>query len=243
MKEQQELIPIEKVRPVQPSILQVIANAAADPSVDPVKMGALIDLHKRVMDDEAKRQFRLAFSRLQPKLPVIRKDGSIIVKGECRGKFAKYESIQKIIKPLLEEEGFTLSFTTTAATGGGITVIGTLSHAAGHSEPSSVTLPADTSGSKNAIQAVGSTISYGKRYLTVSVLDIVVEDMDNDGASFGTISEEQARTIEDMLQELALPPARLAKFWQYAEAASVREIARKDYERIVQRLKELLGHK
>jgi hypothetical protein len=39
-----------------------------------------------------------------------------------------------------------------------------LSHELGHSEETTMTLPLDTSGSKNNVQAVGSSTSYGKRY-------------------------------------------------------------------------------
>ena len=41
-------------------------------------------------------------------------------------------------------------------------------------------LPLDTSGSKNGVQAVGSTVSYGKRYAICALLNISTGD-DTDG--------------------------------------------------------------
>ena len=56
-----------------------------------------------------------------------------------------------------------------------------LSHREGHSEETTLTLDADKSGSKNAVQAVGSSISYGQRYAAVALLNITTRGMDDDG--------------------------------------------------------------
>jgi hypothetical protein len=52
----------------------------------------------------------------------------------------------------------------------------------GHKIETSIEAGSDTSGSKNAIQAIGSTISYLKRYTLENVLGLSADE-DNDGAS------------------------------------------------------------
>ena len=49
---------------------------------------------------------------------------------------------------------------------------GDLTHARGHSEKVWLQASRDDSGNKNAIQALGSTISYGRRYTTCDLLNI-----------------------------------------------------------------------
>jgi hypothetical protein len=63
-----------------------------------------------------------------------------------------------------------------------IKIVGILSHKQGYTQETEIILPSDTSGSKNAVQAIGSTISYGRRYVTCALLNISTGD-DNDGKS------------------------------------------------------------
>ena len=76
-------------------------------------------------------------------------------------KFATYENIDRVIRPYLQAEGFSLSFTTAPRTadGGGAIVSGTLSHKSGHSRSASISVALDSSGGKNNIQAIGSSFS------------------------------------------------------------------------------------
>jgi hypothetical protein len=66
-----------------------------------------------------------------------------------------------------------------------VTITGVLSHRSGHSERDQFVAKADTSGSKNDIQALGSTRSYGQRYTTIALLNIVTKGEDNDGQTAG----------------------------------------------------------
>ena len=50
-------------------------------------------------------------------------------------------------------------------------------------------LPADTSGSKNVVQAIGSSVSYGKRYTMQALLNITSGGEDDDGHSGGEAAE------------------------------------------------------
>ena len=117
--------------------------------------------------------------------------------------FARFEDIDVAIRPLLIEEGLSLSFSSTERAGGGAVLTGTLSHKDGHSISSSIPLALDTSGGKNNIQAMGSTISYGKRYTTCMLLNIVTTGEDDDGKAGGAvfITEAQQAEIEAMIAE------------------------------------------
>lgn len=194
----------------QSSILSAILALAKDPAVDVAKFEGLMALQERMEARQAEAQFNQAFARLALKLPRIKKDGTVEYadrKGSAKPafKFATFASIDDAIRPLLQEEGFSLSFNSAPrqGDGGGIVVTGTLLHVGGHSRVASIPLALDGSGGKNSIQGMGSTFSYGRRYTTVMLLNLVTED-DDDGVRGGTkfITADQVAELEALLKEV-----------------------------------------
>lgn len=177
------------------NLLSVIRAAASDPRCDVAKMQALLDMMRTEEDREAKKAFDRAFIALQDELPSIRRDGKIEIKAkDSRGErtgpvqqstpYATFNNIMKVLKPLLTKHGFGLSFATEpTANFERLLVKGRLvGH--GHEWQTSFPLPAETSGSKNNVQGWGSSMSYGKRYCTIALLNLVSEapeDADADG--------------------------------------------------------------
>jgi hypothetical protein len=80
-----------------------------------------------------------------------------------------------------------------------------LGHEDGHQEVTELPLPADTTGNKNAVQSWGSTISYGKRYVGLTLLGVATEDEDDDAkaagalAAGGVITEDQVAELQKMV--------------------------------------------
>lgn len=169
------------------SLMAVIARAANDPNTDVDKLERLMGLYERMTAQSAKATFTANLAAMQPRLPVINERGAI---STDRGKtvqstYAKWEDINDAIRPLLSEYGFALSFRI-CRSDALVSVTGVLSHRDGHSDETTIDLPADASGSKNAVQAVGSSVSYGKRYAAIALLNITSrapQDRDDDGHS------------------------------------------------------------
>ncbi len=67
---------------------------------------------------------------------------------------------------------------------------GALRHEAGHKEEATLELPVDTTGDKNAVQAVGSTMSYGQRYVARMLLNLTSRGDDDDGFAAGQSNDE-----------------------------------------------------
>lgn len=171
------------VQSISGGILEVIARAARDPNVDIDKMERLLEMQERVLARQAREAYATALAKLQPDLPVISERGKILNRNnETQSTYARWEDVNEAIRPLLAEHGFSLSFRT-GREGGDVTVTGVLSHREGHSEETTITLPSDGSGSKNAVQAVGSSTSYGKRYTAFALLNITSKGEDDDGVS------------------------------------------------------------
>ena len=209
--------PAGEVAPVSysDSILAIIAQAARDPNVDIDKMERLLQMQERVQSRDAKAAYAAALALVQPELPVITERGGIKNgKGEVQSTYAKWEDINYAIKPVLATHGFALSFRTGRTPDGAITVTGVLMHREGHQEETTITLPHDSSGSKNAVQAVGSSTSYGKRYTAMALLNITSRGEDDDGVAAGmgaTVSEEQLARITALANETNASLDKLCK--------------------------------
>ncbi|MDI1301984.1 MAG: ERF family protein [bacterium] len=183
----------------QSAVLSIIQAAARDPNVDIDKMERLLQMHERMVAKNAEVEFANSLSQMQQELPVIRERGAIKNKnGGDQSTYALWEDINEEIKPVLARHGFSLSFR--SDTSQGITVIGVLTHRAGHKETTSILLPADNSGSKNTVQAIASSISYGKRYTAGCLLNFTSTGEDDDGqsacvvaSSLGTLLVEKAK--------------------------------------------------
>lgn len=163
-------------------LMEVIARAARDPSVDIDKMERLIAMQERVQARDAEVAFSTDFAAMQPQLPAITKGGQIVHKGQLISEFAEWEDINKAITPVLSSCGFSLSFKPTEENGK-VCVTGILRHRLGFKDDATLPLPTDTSGAKNAVQSIGSTLSYGKRYVATLLLNLTTEGEDDDGAA------------------------------------------------------------
>lgn len=164
------------------TVLAIIQQAAMNPSVDMDKMERLMQMHERLQARQAEVQFSQALAEMQIELPVIVERGEIKNKGGgVQSTYALWEDINEQIKPILAKHGFSLSFRTD--TTAGVSVTGVLTHRAGHKESTSILLPADASGSKNSVQAVASSVSYGKRYTAGALLNLTSCGEDDDAQS------------------------------------------------------------
>lgn len=243
-----ELAVKEEQAPRAVSMIEVISRAALDPTLDVEKMVKLVELHERIQAREAKIEYSNAMARLAMQMPRVTRSGVVAyedknVKGKMNEafRFARYEDIDRAIRPLLSAEGFSLSFKTEQRDGGGVIVTGTLNHIGGHSESASIPVALDTSGGKNNIQAMGSSFSYGKRYTATMLLNIVTEGEDNDARTIPPefIDQRQVDQIYDLLTacNMTTPESR-KRFYAYAKVERAEDIRADQYQGIVQMLEK-----
>lgn len=159
-----------------PPMLPMIERLAAMPEFDVAKLEKLLDMQERIMDRHAEQAFNVAFTAMQAALPTVVERGRT-----DKTAYAKLEDIIDTTRPILREHGFSLSFRTEWPEKSMVKVVGILTHQDGHSRQSEFLSAADASGSKNAIQALGSAVSYGRRYTTLDLLNITTRTADDDG--------------------------------------------------------------
>lgn len=214
MSTKQELV--QREAPVvtdSTAIIQVIERAASNPAVDIDKMERLLQMQERILERNAKIAFNSAFAEMQAELPVITEKGEIKVNGQVRSKYARFEDINEICRPILHKHGFSVNFkvqTSAAET----TVRAILRHKDGHEEAGDpITLKADTSGAKNDVQSIGSSVSYAKRYAMQAALNITSRGEDDDGKAAGGMSPKQKADFEAAIEALVDRPSG-EKLWK-----------------------------
>ncbi len=168
------------------AIIQVIERAAMNPDVDIDKMERLLQMQERVLERQASMDFNASMAAMQTEMPSITERGKIVVKGETRSHYATLEDIVDTARPIMQKHGFAVSFRVRSGESA-IEVTGVLMHKSGHREETSMRLPFDQSGSKNGVQAYGSSVSYGKRYVMSALLNITTRGEDDDGNSAAPI--------------------------------------------------------
>lgn len=210
------------------SLLPAIMKIACDPTLDVAKLDALLRMQAELEDRQARKDAIEAFARLSAKMPRVKKNGVVdLGKGKGSFQFARWEDMDKVIRPLLADEGFTLSFNSVArpGEGGGLVVTGELMHRSGHVRTASIPLPLDSGPGRNNLQAQGSTLSYGKRYCAEMLLNIVREGDDDDGNKGGMrfVTGEEAEELRKLMAETKTEEARFCAIFQVAHIGELAE--------------------
>ena len=162
--------------PPQASTPAQLIEVAISTGADVDKLQQLMEMQLRWEENEARKAFVKAMSEFRANAPTISKN-----KNGHNSRYASIDHITETINPLLSEHG--LSYGWSTEQGDTITVHCDVTHIEGHAKRVSLSATADKSGSKNDIQAIGSTVSYLQRYTLLSALGLATGEHDNDGGS------------------------------------------------------------
>lgn len=177
---------IEKA-PVTP--MQLIERASAQGASVEV-MQQLFELKLRVEADEARKAFNAAMADFKANPPRINKNRHVKF-GNTEYDHATLDNVVEKVTSALSKVGISHKWDTEQKDGK-VIVTCVLTHSMGHSERTPLEAPADTSGSKNAIQAIGSAVTYLQRYTLLAATGLAVAGADNDGAGSAPEMNEQA---------------------------------------------------
>lgn len=185
-------------------MLQIAVERNAD--ID--KLTSLMELKERWEATEARKAYVAAMSAFQENCPTI--DKTLMAHNS---KYAGLAETLEQIRPLMSEHRLSHSWKT-EQNERTTSVTCTITHIGGHSESTTMTAPADKSGSKNDIQAIGSTVKYLQRYTLFSILGLASKENDDDGKAAGlgpTITPDQVKVIESNLESTGMKKERFLK--------------------------------
>lgn len=200
--------------PQSTSVLHVLERALRDPAMPIERAREIWAFQREIAADLARVAYAVDFAQLQGELPEVPRRGRIdIGKGNRPYFYGLWEDANELIKPVLNRHGFGLSFRIDdMADLSRVTVTAVLLHRGGHSEQTSKTLPLDASGSKNAVQAHGSAVSYGKRQTAGALLNLIYRGEDDDGVATGNGKLDEAQ-IEELRLAIVDAGADIQRFY------------------------------
>lgn len=186
---------------------QVITAAAANPQVDIEKMERLWAMHERLAERDQEQAFNTAMKSAQANMGRISADAT---NNQTRSKYATYGQLDRHVRPIYTEHGFSLSFNQgDGAPDGHLRVLAYVSHIAGHTRTYHADIPADGKGAKGGdvmtkTHASGSAMSYGMRYLLKMIFNIAIGEDDDDGNAAGArgVSAVEAVTKEAIANKM-----------------------------------------
>lgn len=200
-------------------------SAVIERGVTQENIGALeklVGLYERMELRDAEKQFNAAFVALQTDIPVIVATSII----PNRGKYERYEDVMKVVNPLLQKHGFSVSFSMDFNEN---RVIETckLSHIAGHSQSNSFAVR--TGGKADSdTQADCKAATTAKRNALLNCLNIVIrqdalQNEEDDASLEGAlIGRDHVAYLREQLAELK--PEESAKFLAFAAVEKLEEI-------------------
>jgi len=162
-----------------------LLQLAIQKDLDITKLEKLMELQERWQAGIARKDFLTAISKFQLQCPQLKKSKEVVVRtkdgGSYKYKYSPLGDIDDQIKKPLNENSLSKRWEIKDE-GDQILVACIISHANGHSERTEMRGPKDSSGSKNAIQASGSTVTYLQRYSLIAALGLSTADEDIEGA-------------------------------------------------------------
>lgn len=188
----------------------------------------LMDLQERWEATEARKAYNKAMAEFKTNPPEINKDKTVKY-GNTKYNHASLYNVTEKINSELSKYGLSASWTTQQ--NGSISVTCKITHVKGHSEETTLSAPSDTSGSKNAIQAIGSTITYLQRYSLLSILGLATYDQDDDGQTSQEveyITDAQRHELTDMAIDCK---ADMPKFMNYLKIEDLSKLLKADFQK------------
>jgi len=208
-------------------LARLLEMAIRDDKVSLEKIREMIAIQRELELEQEEREFNAAFARLQAKLPILTRKHIIEVKGKVRSKYTAYEDIHAAIQPLLNDEGFTISYNAQIESESKVKVIVSIRRGKieRHAE---VALPLDKSEYRNVVQNYGATLTYCKRYALTLALNLVTKDADDDAQSLSLITDEELMQLEDLMAACGIQRASPdeAKFMERLGVKSLADLQR-----------------
>jgi hypothetical protein len=205
-------------RPLTDPTPMVLLQQAIESGLNPDHLEKLMALQERWEKNQAEKAFAVAMAACQAEMPTVATDA---VNTETKSRFARFETIQEVAKPIYNKHGFSLSFGDGEQSPfeGFKRIVCDCTHSAGKTRRYHIDLPIDGIGPKgnpiggmNRVQGCVSTNSYGERVLTCNIFNITIAGKDRDGRDTQKITEEQVAIICEWIEQIEIKPDPILKW-------------------------------
>ena len=228
---------VAAVKPMASSAItpMQMLQIAVEQNADLDKLQKLMDLHERWEANQARKAFVKALTAFKAEPPTVIKNRSASftsqrTQGGTSFDYATLDQVSAVIGAALSKHDLTHTWEVQQGDGGDINVTCVLTHEQGHSERVTLRAGPDQSGSKNSIQAIGSTVTYLERYSLLAVTGLAARGQDEDAANVGggeTISAEQKDLLIALMKEVK---ADTVAFLKYMRVETLDELPASEFD-------------
>lgn len=206
-------------------------NMAVAQGADLEKLEKLMALQERWEANEARKAYVSAMNAFKADPPEVFKSKHVAYK-EVKYDHALLEDAVEAIGSALSKHGLSFRWDCEQLDGGIVVVSCIVTHVQGHFEKTTMRAGLDTSGSKNNIQALGSTVTYLQRYTLFAATGLAAKGVDDDGAGTEAecITANQAADLTALLEEVG---ADKQKFLDYFKVGSIERLPAQAYKQAV----------
>lgn len=190
------------------------------------KLERLMDLNDRWEKAQAKKAFIEAKAAFKASAPVITKDKT---NNQYNSRYASIGSVVNAVNEALSKHGLDADWQFDQSNGIRVTCI--LTHVAGHSESVSLVGTPDTSGAKNPLQQIKSTLTYLKLATFEAVTGIATKEgnRDDDGNASGVASFISDEQVEELTALITETKTDIAKFLEIGKVESLSDITAENF--------------
>ena len=174
----------------RPSLLDIIDRASKE-KVDVTTLKELWAMNLDWEANEARKAFVVAMNNFKAAPPTITKNKHVQF-GQTEYKHATLDHVCDAVIGTLSKHGISHRWKIEQADAW-IKVTCVLTHEQGHSEETTLLGAADNTGSKNSIQAIGSTVTYLQRYTLLAACGLAAANTDTDGKGEPAMDNLQER--------------------------------------------------
>lgn len=218
----------------RPQVPSQLIQLAVDKGADLDKIEKLLTLQERWETNEAKKAYNKAMSDFKANPPKIGKDKKVSFgTGKASYNHASLFNVTEKINSELSKHGLSASWKTKQ--NGDVTVTCKITHVRGHSEETTLTAQPDASGSKNSIQAIGSTITYLERYTLLALTGLATFDQDDDGKTAVEVIDK--KQVDQLLDYIAEKNVKIEKFCQAFGIETVEKLPKSRFNQALAALK------
>lgn len=205
-----------------------LLRLAVEQGADLERLEKLMELQQRWEANEARKAWVAAMNAFKANPPVLTKNRRVQF-GNTVYNHASLDEAVRVITEGLSAHGLSHRWTVEQLDGGMVRVTCVITHEMGHSESTSMQAGADSSGSKNSIQAIGSTVTYLERYTLLAATGLAAKGMDDDAkGAVKRINAKQAADLDALMEEVGADKAKFLRYFKIERTEDLAEAALQD---------------
>jgi hypothetical protein len=219
-----------------PTVLEILQQAMAKGiNVEQIKL--LQEMHRESEANEARKAFYRALAEFK-KVPInVTKDKKNL---QYESRYTSIGNLVNTVNPIMAQFGLNATWRIDQSKQIEVTCI--LSHTLGHCESVPMSGPPDTSGKKNELQQIKSTVTYLKSATFQAVTGVIADDanLDDDGNAAvrkpDVITPEQVNTLAKLIKDVG---ADFDLFLRWAKVETLNDLPKRKFDPCVARLNEM----